>query len=120
MLPSDAAVDAIRVAILPCMERRLRLGPRLRDAGLLFGGPSGRPLNPSNLGNRDYHPRLPAARPVAHPPARLAPRFAAHLIRAGIDPRTVADVVGRASPRVHARDQRARRQRRAGASRGDY
>jgi integrase len=51
LLP-DVAADAIRVALVWKKERRLRLGARYRDAGLVFCGPRGRPLNPSNIRNR--------------------------------------------------------------------
>jgi integrase len=54
----DIAVKAIRAAIIWKKEQRLRLGPKFRDAGLLLCGPRGRPLNPSNIRNRDHHPRL--------------------------------------------------------------
>ena len=74
------------------------MGPRYRDSGLLFVGERGRPLNPSNVRNRDHLPRL----------TRLGlPRFrihdlrhfhATHLIAAGVDYRTVGDRMGHKSP----------------------
>jgi len=57
LLP-DEAITAIRGAVLWRKERKLRLGPKYRDAGLVFCGPRGRPINPSNLRNRDHYPRL--------------------------------------------------------------
>lgn len=55
---SDLALAAIRAALAWKREQRLRRGPAFRDAGLLFCGRDGRPLNPSNIRNRDHYPRL--------------------------------------------------------------
>jgi len=97
LLP-NMAVEAIRDALRWKKERKLRLGPKYRDSDLLFVGEFGRPLNPSNVRNRDHLPRL----------ARLGlPRFrihdlrhfhATHLIAAGVDYRTVGDRMGHKSP----------------------
>ncbi len=97
LLP-DVAVDAIRAEILWKKEQRLRLGPAYRDCGLLFVGEFGRPLNPSNIRNRDHLPRL----------TRLGlSRFRLHdfrhfhatqLIASGVDYRTVGDRLGHRSP----------------------
>lgn len=97
LLP-DMAVEAIRDALRWKKERKLRLGPKYRDSGLLFVSEFGRPLNPSNVRNRDHLPRL----------ARLGlPRFrihdlrhfhATHLVAAGVDYRTVGDRMGHKSP----------------------
>jgi integrase len=54
----DQAIAAIRAALIWKKEQRLRLGPKFRDAGLIFCGRRGRPINPSNLRNRDHLPRL--------------------------------------------------------------
>ncbi len=93
LLP-DEATEAIRAALLWKRERRLKLGPKYRDSGLLFVGPIGRPMNPSNLRNRDHSPRL----------ARLKlPRFRLHDLRhlqgtylnaQRIDARHIADRLG--------------------------
>jgi len=97
LLP-DVAVEAIRAALLWKKEQRLRLGPKYRDSGLLFVGERGRPLNPSNIRNRDHLPRL----------TRLGlSRFRLHdfrhfhatqLIASGVDYRTVGDRLGHRSP----------------------
>ena len=78
--------------------QRLRLGQRYRDSGLLFVGEYGRPLDPSNIRNRDHLPRL----------IRLGlPRFRLHdlrhfhatqLVAASVDYRTVGDRMGHRSP----------------------
>jgi integrase len=72
----------------------LKLGPKYRDSGLLFVGPEGRPINASNLRNRDHFPRL----------TRLElPRFRLHDVRhlngtyansQRIDARHIADRLG--------------------------
>ncbi|HET7265751.1 MAG TPA: tyrosine-type recombinase/integrase, partial [bacterium] len=93
LLPVEA-IEAIRLALLWKHERRLKLGPKYRDAGLLFVGDRGRPLNPSNLRNRDHFDRL----------TRLKlPRFRLHDLRhlqatflnaQHIDARHIADRLG--------------------------
>jgi integrase len=72
ILPPDLTVEAIRGALRWKKEQRLRLGPKYRDSGLLFVGEHGRPLNSSNIRNRDHLPRL----------TRLGPsRFRLHDLR---------------------------------------
>lgn len=97
LLP-QVAVDAIRSALRWKRERRMRLGPKWRETGLVFCGPTGRPLNRSNILNRDHLKRLERLK---------MPRFRIHdlrhfsastLVAAGIDHRTVADRLGHASP----------------------
>ncbi|HLW47616.1 MAG TPA: tyrosine-type recombinase/integrase [bacterium] len=93
LLPDDA-IQAIRGALLWKRERRLKLGPKYRDSGLMFVGPTGRPMNPSNLRNRDHFTRL----------VRLKlPRFRLHDLRhlqgtylnaRGVDARHIADPRG--------------------------
>lgn len=98
LLLPDGAISAIRAALVWKKERRLRLGSRFRDAGLLFCGPTGRPLNPSNIRNRDHLPRLER---LHLPHVRLHDLRHAHatyLVAAGVDHRTVADRLGHASP----------------------
>jgi integrase len=95
---TDMAVSTTRDALRWKKEQRLRLGPRYRDSGLLFVGEYGRPLNPSNIRNRDHLPRL----------VRLKiPRFRIHdlrhfhataLVSSGVDYRTVGDRMGHRSP----------------------
>jgi integrase len=58
ILLSELAVDAIRGALRWNEEQKLRLGAKYRDSGLVFCGPTGRPLNPSNVRSRDHYPRL--------------------------------------------------------------
>jgi integrase len=99
LLPGEA-IDAIRAALLWKHERRLKVGPKrpghreYRDSGLLFVGPYGRPLNASNLRNRDHFDRL----------TRLElPRFRLHDLRhlqgtylnaRRVDARHIADRLG--------------------------
>ncbi|HET7264456.1 MAG TPA: tyrosine-type recombinase/integrase [bacterium] len=91
---SDVAADVIRAALLWKKAQRLMLGPKYRDSGLLFVGPKGRPLNPSNLWNRDHTPRL---RRLGLPHSRLHDLRHFHgtqLAVAGVDARTIADRLG--------------------------
>jgi len=97
LLPNEA-IEAIRAALLWKKEQRLRLGERYRDSGLLFVGPTGRPMNPSNLRNRDHFDRL----------TRLKlPRFRLHDLRhlqatflnaQHVDARHIADRLGHSRP----------------------
>jgi len=90
----DVAADAIRAALLWKKQQRLRLGPKYRDAGLLFCGPRGRPLNPSNLWNRDHAPRL---KRLELPHSRIHDLRHFHgtqLGAAGVDAKTIADRLG--------------------------
>lgn len=91
----DAA--AIRSALLWKREQRLKLGAKYRDSGLLFVGDLGRPINPSNLRNRDHYLRLERLE-------EKCPRFrlrdlrhlqATYLNAQRVDPRHIADRLGR-------------------------
>ncbi|HLY23048.1 MAG TPA: site-specific integrase [bacterium] len=95
LLPGKA-VEAMRAALVWKKEQRLRLGEQYRDSGLLFVGPTGRPLNPSNLRNRDHFPRLERL-------AEKCPRFRLHDLRhlqatwlnaQRVDARHIADRLG--------------------------
>lgn len=88
------AVEAIRRALVWKKEQRLKLGPGYHDAGLLFCGPRGRPLNPSNLRNRDHLPRL---RRLGLPHSRIHDLRHFHgtmLAAAHVDARTISDRLG--------------------------
>jgi len=97
LLP-DEAVEAVRAALVWKKERKLRLGPKFHDAGLVFCGRRGRPINPSNLRNRDHYPRLVRLGLPRIRPHDLRHLHATYLVAAGVDPRTVADRLGHASP----------------------
>ncbi len=97
LLP-QLAVDGIRHALRWKKEQRLRLGPRYRDSGLLFVGELGRPLNPSNIRNRDHLPRLTRLGLSRFRLHDLRHFHATHLIAAGVDYRTVGDRMGHKSP----------------------
>jgi len=97
LLP-EAATAAIRAALSWKKEQRLRLGPKFRDAGLLFCGARGRPINPSNLRNRDHLPRLTRLGLPRVRPHDLRHANATHLTAAGVDPRTLADRLGHSRP----------------------
>jgi integrase len=86
----DFTVEAIRTALLWKKERRLRLGPRYRDSGLVFVGEYGRPLNPSNI-----RTKLGLTRFRIHDFRHFN---ATQLVAAGVDYRTVADRIGHRSP----------------------
>lgn len=68
------AVSVIRAAILWKKKRKLRMGPKFRDVGLVFCGPRGRPINPSNLRNRDHLPHLERLKLPRIRPHEFAPR----------------------------------------------
>lgn len=95
LLPEEAAT-AIRSALLWKKEQRLKMGEKYRDSGLLFVGDYGRPLNPSNLRNRDHYLRLERLEDKC-------PRFRLHDLRhlqatylnaERVDPRHIADRLG--------------------------
>jgi integrase len=96
LLP-PVATEAIRKALVWKKERKLRLGPKFHDVGLLFCGSRGRPLNPANLWNRDHVPRIER---LGLPRTRLHDMRHFHattLVANGVDARTVADRLGHAS-----------------------
>jgi len=94
VLPS-VAVDAIHAALHWKKERRLKLGPKkYRDAGLLFCGARGRPINPANLWNRDHTPRLERLQ-LPHSRVHDLRHFhGTQLAAARVDARTIADRLG--------------------------
>jgi integrase len=97
LLPS-VAVDAIRTALRWKKERRLRLGPNSRETGLVFCGPRGRPVNRSNIRNRDHLPRIMRLKMPSFRIHDLRHFSASAFVAAGVDHRTVADRLGHASP----------------------
>jgi integrase len=97
LLPSIAS-DAIRMALRWKRARRLRLGPAYRETGLVFCGPMGRPLNRSNIRNRDHLPRIERLKMLPFRIHDLRHFSASALVAAGVDHRTVADRLGHASP----------------------
>jgi integrase len=72
------------------------------DEGLDANGPElprrGRPINPSNLQNRDHLPRLARLGLPRIRPHDLRHAHATDLVAAGVDIRTVADRLGHSSP----------------------
>lgn len=111
----DVAVHAIQRALRWKKEQRLRLGPKFRDAGMLFCGPYGRPIFLSNLHRRDHLPRL---RRLGLPHTRihdLRHFHATFLIAHNVDPRTVSDRLGHSNSTftvntyVHPAEQAQRR-----------
>ena len=92
------AVKAIRLAILWKKKKKLRTGQKFRDSGLVFCGPRGRPINSSNLRNRDHLPRLERLKLPRIRPHDLRHSHVTQLIAAGVDARTVADRLGHSSP----------------------
>jgi integrase len=65
---------------------------------LLFVGERGRPLNPSNIRNRDHLPRIERLKMPLFRLHDLWHFHATHLIAAGVDYRTVGDRMGHRSP----------------------
>ncbi|HEV2443485.1 MAG TPA: tyrosine-type recombinase/integrase [Steroidobacteraceae bacterium] len=97
LLP-DMAVEAIRDALRWKKEQRLRRGPKYRDSGFLFVGEYGRPLNPSNIRNRDHLPRLVRLKMTRFRLHDMRHFHATQLVAAGVDYRTVGDRLGHRSP----------------------
>ncbi len=93
----DLAVEATRDALRWRKERRLRLGPKYRDCGLLFVGERGWPLNPSNIRSRAHVPRLTRLSLSRFRLHDLRHFHATQLVAAGVDYRTVG---GRMEPSV--------------------
>jgi integrase len=65
---------------------------------LLFVGARGRPLNPSNIRNRDHLPRIGRLKMSRFRLHDLRHFHATQLIAAGVDYRTVGDRMGHRSP----------------------
>jgi len=97
LLP-PVAVDALRAALRWKKERRLKLGPKFRDGGTIFCGPTGRPLNGGNLYTRDHLVRLARLGQPRYRIHDLRHFHATHLIAANVDSRTMADRLGHADP----------------------
>jgi integrase len=97
LLP-DVAVQAIRAALLWKKEQRMHLGRKYRDSGLLFVGEYGRPLNPSNIRNRDHLPRIERLKMSRFRLHDFRHFHATQLIASGVDYRTVGDRLGHSSP----------------------
>jgi len=97
ILLAAGAVEVIREALWWKKEQRMKLGRTYRDAGLLFCGQKGRPLNPSNIRNRDHLPRLERLGLPRTRPYDLRHFHATFLVAEGIDYRTVGDRLGHKS-----------------------
>ena len=95
------ALDANTVNVLRAhkaaqAEYRLRLGPLYDDHGLVFGGPSGRPLDPAVL-TRNFEKLAKKAGISGLRLHDLRHGHASGLIKAGVHPRVVQDRLGHAS-----------------------
>ena len=55
---NKSAVSALKAHRLRQNEERLRLGELWQDQDLVFSNRVGKPINPSNLYNREYKPLL--------------------------------------------------------------
>lgn len=91
---SHAAVDALRRHKARQAEERLRLGAAWDDHDVVFANEAGRPLNPSNVTTRHYHPILARAglprlrfHDLRHTAATL-------LLEANINPKVVSEMLG--------------------------
>lgn len=79
-------------------ERKLALGPRWKETGLLFCGSRGGCLYPSNIRFKDFLPRV---RRLGLPSAHiydLRHDHATYLVADGVDYRTLSDRLGHSSP----------------------
>ncbi|HET9001977.1 MAG TPA: site-specific integrase [bacterium] len=96
-LPPEA-VAAIRAALLWKKQRRLKMGPKLRDGGTLFCTPRGRPLDRRVLRARDHMDRITRLKLPAARIYDLRHLNITYTIAAGVDPRTAADRAGHKDP----------------------
>ncbi len=91
-------VDALRQLRKWKIEQKLRRGPKFREYGLVFCGPSGKPLHQNNIRYRDHYPRLERLKLPRIRLHDLRHGHATYLVHAGVDHRTVADRLGHSSP----------------------
>jgi integrase len=96
-LPPEV-VDVLRQLRKWKIEQKLRRGPRFHEDGLVFCGPSGKPLYPNNVRFRYHYPRMKRLKLPKIRRHDLRHGHATHLVAAGIDHRTVADRLGHSSP----------------------
>ncbi len=96
-LPAEV-VDALRQLRKWKVEQRLRRGSKFHEHGLVFCGPSGKPLHQNNIRYRDHFPRIERLKLPRVRPHDLRHGHATYLVAAGVDPRTVADRLGHSSP----------------------
>jgi integrase len=120
ILLSPQALDAVKVAVLWKKTRRLKMGPKFRDAGTLFCTERGRPLDRRVLRARDHLPRL---RRLKLPDSRIYDLRHLNItyeIAGGADLRAVADRAGHKDPgyliRRYAHAVTAAQERAAGIS----
>ena len=96
-LPTEI-IDALRQLRRWRVGQKLRLGSKFRDYGLVFCGPSGKPLHQNNIRRCDLYPRLARLGLPRIRPHDLRHTHGTQLIAAGVDHRTVADRLGHSSP----------------------
>jgi integrase len=89
-------VEALRRHRKAQLEERLRAGPDWKDRGLVVCGPFGEPLTPSAV-SREFR-RLMQRIGLRGRFHDLRHAHASHLVRAGVDVRTVAGRLGHSTP----------------------
>jgi integrase len=89
-------VEALRRHRKAQLEERLRAGPDWKDRGLVVCGPFGEPLTPSAV-SREFR-RLMQRLGLRRRFHDLRHAHASHLVRAGVDVRTVAGRLGHSTP----------------------
>src|SRR2546428_12669078 len=95
-LPAEV-IEVLRQLRRWKVEKKLRLGPKFQEHGLVFCLPSGKPMHQNNVRQRDFYPRLERLGLPRIRPHDLRHTHGTQLIAAGVDPRTVADRLGHSS-----------------------
>jgi integrase len=95
---TNAAVEAIKSHKAAQNEERLRLGSLWEDHGLVFPNQTGKPMNGSNLYNRDWKSLLKrAGLPHSFTFHTLRHTFATTLLRQNVNPKIVQEALGHAT-----------------------
>jgi integrase len=77
-------VDALRQLKLWKAKQKMRRGPKFQEYGLVFCGPSGKPLHANNIRYRDHYPRLERLKLPRVRPHDLRHAHATHLVAAEV------------------------------------
>ncbi|MCH8911516.1 MAG: site-specific integrase [Chloroflexi bacterium] len=98
---SPSVVEALRYHRAKQTEERLKLGSTWVDSGYVFTTVTGTPVNPNNVGRRDFRPLLQAAEIVGHVRIHDLRHTAISLaLSAGVSPTDVAQMAGHSSVAV--------------------
>lgn len=98
---SPSVIQALKQHRVKQSEERLRLGKAWTDSGYVFTTVSGTPVNPNNVGRRDFKPLLAAAGIAGHVRIHDLRHTAISLaLSAGVPPTDVAQMAGHSSVAV--------------------